>query len=813
MISVAANVVLHPAGRCIRVRAAALGRGPERRSDRIRFLAHVMSCAAVERLTLDARASTATIHLRVDGTDFLDAVASLAAAVRGRAEAADLPRDCLDDDRLSIQRIGGRLTTWQVGSAGPHRLQFRHPRLRHDRVLARSVERLVVAVPGVRNARLSTWSSDLLVEFDEARLEADTLLAVLQHAVENRAGSESPFARWQMMGKSATLGVAALTDFVFPALAPLSATLLVGTNLGTIAATVGDLRRRRVGMATIATAIIVGTLATGQYLASGIMAWSFAFWRLRHRRDVEAERLLLLEDAVPLPACSLIDRADGTLAVQPVDTLHDGDHVRLETWDVVPADMLVVEGRGVVDERCATGVAGARSVGLDDRVQAGAVVLGGRLLGAIASQREPRAMRAARLLAAATQTQAGRFAPTRQAEEFVEQLAGPTLATAGIGLLVGDVSTAVAIMRPDYANAEAMAVSFEDIDAVACGVAAGCIVTAPRALDALAGVDTVLLVDHPSLHERRLEVTRIQPRPGPHADAELEPLRWAASLARHLADPRREALAALAAARGLILTDIAPDSFGDEAGLRVVHQRADRTLALVDTSDAGAAGPLVLHLDGGTWATFEFSPGFARRACGALDRMREIRPLHVILAQPAAATDTLSEELHCDDRIDLGSDVAGTLVDTVGRLQAEGRRVAVVGPPGLIARCRGVATVTVATGFDADSQGQEADIYSLAGDIACLADLLLAASLRRRRLALSRKMSILPNMACIVGAFFFGFTSLVSAIVSNVGTMAIYRRASGTLHHNHRTHWLKSRSSAAARRVRLAGSPSRGATP
>ena len=125
MISDAANVVLHPAGRCIRVRAAALGRGPERRADRIRFLAHVMSCAAVERLTLDARASTATIHLRVDGTDFLDAVASLAAAVRGRAEAANLPRDCLDDDRLSIQRIGGRLTTWQVGSVGPHRLQFR----------------------------------------------------------------------------------------------------------------------------------------------------------------------------------------------------------------------------------------------------------------------------------------------------------------------------------------------------------------------------------------------------------------------------------------------------------------------------------------------------------------------------------------------------------------------------------------------------------------------------------------------------------------------------------------------------------------
>jgi Cu2+-exporting ATPase len=670
-------------------------------------------------------------------------------------------------------------------------------------------------VPGVRSVRLASWSSDLVVDFDEHRLEADTLLAVLQHAVETRAGAEPPSARWQMMGKSATLGVAALTDFAIPALAPLSAALLVGTNLGTIAATVGDLRRRRLGMATIATAIIVGTLTTGQYLASGIMAWSFAFWRLRHRRDIEAERQLLLEDAVPLPACSLIDHADGTLTVQPVDTLASGDHVRLAPWDVVPADLLILEGRGVVDERCATGVPGVRAVAADDRVEAGAVVLGGRLVGTIASGREPRVMRAARLLATATQTQAGRFAPTRQAEEFVEQLAGPTLATAGIGLLVGDVTTAVAIMRPDYASAEAMAVSFEDIDAVACGVAAGCIVTAPRALDALAGVDTVVLVDHPALHERRLEVTRILPRPGRSADAELEPLRWAASLARHIADPRREALAALAADRGVILTDIVPDSFGDEAGLRIVHRRADRTLALVDTPGAGTAAPLVLHLDGGTWATFEFGPGLVRRACAALERMRDVRPLRAILAQPIddGADDTLAAELHCEDSIGLGINAPSALVEAVRGLQAAGHRVAVVGPASLIAVSRGVAAVTVATGFDADSQGTDADIYSLSGDISCLGDLFAAAALRRRRLSLSRKMSIIPNVACIVGAFFFGFTSLVSAIVTNVGTLGTYRRASGTLHHNRRTHWLRNRASAASARIRLAAAPPRGDAP
>ena len=103
-----------------------------------------------------------------------------------------------------------------------------------------------------------------------------------------------------MAGTTATLGVAAATDLAVSALAPVSAVLLVGSNLRTLKAAAADLRQRRIGMPAVTTAIVIGTLATGQFLASGIMAWSFDFWRRRHRRDVEAERRLLIEEAVPL---------------------------------------------------------------------------------------------------------------------------------------------------------------------------------------------------------------------------------------------------------------------------------------------------------------------------------------------------------------------------------------------------------------------------------------------------------------------------------------------------------------------------------
>lgn len=401
-------------------------------------------------------------------------MAELAAAVRGRAGVlpVSLPGDCLDADTVSVQRFGDRLTTWQVGSDGPRRLRFRHPRMRRDRVLARSVERLVVALPGVRDARLSGFSSDLVLRFDGNPHEADTLLAVLQHVVERRSAMPAGVSPLAMLGTSTTLTVAALTDFVMPMLA-VSATMLVVTNLGTMGTAVADLQRRRIGMPTIATAIILGTLATGQFLASGIMAWSLDFWRRRHRRDIEAERRLLLDEVVPLPACTVIDAEGGPATVQPLESIRRGDQFRLEPWDVVPADGAVIEGGGVIDDRCASGVS-ARAIAAGDLLPAGAILLGGRVVVAVERPAaETRVSAIGRLVATATESQPGRLAPTAQAEAFVEQFAAPTLATAGLGLLAGDMMTAVAVMRPDYASAEAMTVSFEDLDAVATAALVG----------------------------------------------------------------------------------------------------------------------------------------------------------------------------------------------------------------------------------------------------------------------------------------------------------------------------------------------------
>jgi len=782
--------------RIVHVQSPALRRGQPQ--SRLRFLARAFACPLVQRVTVNARSGTAEISLLPVGAPLTSMVNELARAIRGEVAPIDaaVPRDCLDRARVTVERLGGRLITWRVGSARPDVLRLRHPRLRRDRVLARRLERMLVAIPGVKEVQLSSWTADLVVRFDQQRLDTETLLTVLQHAVDEQAGTPLAASPLEMANTSATLGVAALADFVVPALAPVSACLLVGNNLRTFAAVGGDIRRRRIGMPTLATAIILGTLATGQFLASGIMAWSYDFWKRRHRRDIEAERRLLLDDAIPLPACSSLSAGAGDGQVQPLEAFAVGDRLQLNTWDVVPVDGVVRSGGGVVDERCVRGIAGARRTIAGERLLAGTMLLGGELeLEATAAAGDSKIARIAGILREATLHRPGRMAVTAQAERFAEEMAGPALATAGLGLLAGDVTTAVAILRPDYASGEAVAVSFEDLDAVACGLASGFLLSSPAAVDALAAAETLVVVEHEALSERCVELAAVETS----LSEEREAVRWAASLARHLACERRTALAEAARARRCVLADPPVESFGGRDGLAITCRHGGRTFLLREPEAAVAGIPagLTLEIDGVLVARFSFRES-PRRRCRMVEELRELKSIRVILQAAGSAEDAAGVSgRYADlgfDEIRSGTDPEAVAA-TVRAIRRTGRRVAVAGPTDAIAAAAKLADVAIDLGIDGDMAAAAAAVgmVSLSGRLDTLATLVAAAGQRQARLATARRLSILPNLACVFGAFFLGFTSLVAAVVTNVGTLSIYNRSARQLHANRRQHWLQHR--------------------
>ena len=92
-----------------------------------------------------------------------------------------------------------------------------------------------------------------------------------------------------------------MADFAVPVLAPVSAVLLVGTNLRTFRAAGLQVWNRKFGLPVLYSVIVAATLASGQFFASALMSWFFRFWQGRLGVELAAERRRLLDQCLPLP--------------------------------------------------------------------------------------------------------------------------------------------------------------------------------------------------------------------------------------------------------------------------------------------------------------------------------------------------------------------------------------------------------------------------------------------------------------------------------------------------------------------------------
>jgi len=446
------------------------------------FLSRVLSLEFVREIDLHPALGAAEIKFTAMApqASVLDSIARVLRSEPGNALAERLYLGRMRP-LLRIFRYGSAVSTWEVLHQLPGRVRVRHDELLRQRAAVRHVEHELGCVFGVESARASAATGSVLIQFRAEQLRLAQLLQILEGLLpvpcrlpelgyEHRDGD--------LPASTGALALAAAADFALPLLAPLSAGVLVATNLKTLGTAAGELFRLRPSVNTLYATIVLATLASGSFFAAALMSTLMQFWdRQYHRRLAAAQQELLapLHRAAPFVwLCR-----DGTEVELPLAEVRQGDVLVVRAGELIPADGIVIGGTGIADERPLRGRGELCRKAVGDRVLAASILREGQLhlrVGATAEQTLAASLR--RTIRRAT-TPAQQPLKTR-GEGFARTLVPPTLATAGVGFLLGDLTTALAILRPDYASGPGMTAPLGTLEDISRCAREGLVVADPQ---------------------------------------------------------------------------------------------------------------------------------------------------------------------------------------------------------------------------------------------------------------------------------------------------------------------------------------------
>ena len=258
-----------------------------------------------------------------------------------------------------------------------------------DPAFAARIALLAERLEGVRFARRGLLIDELTLRFDPVRTGVERLVRGLEAATraaddddrEQIDASQIEPSPVKFGPANAAWALAAVSDFLVPALWPATAAVLITTNLRTFGQAARQVSEGRVGMPVLYTGIATATLASNQFLPWATMSWMMRYWRHRsHEQTAAAQRRLLSEVVRRQPFARLAAVGSGGVEVSaPVRGLGPGDVVLVGAGERVPIDGKIVRGHALVDERLVRGVAGRTRKKPDDLVHAGSMVTAGEI--------------------------------------------------------------------------------------------------------------------------------------------------------------------------------------------------------------------------------------------------------------------------------------------------------------------------------------------------------------------------------------------------------------------------------------------------
>ncbi len=469
---------------------------------------------------------------------------------------------------------------------------------------------------------------------------------------------------------------------------------------------------------------------------------------------------------------------DGSEADVLLAAVVPGDRLRVRPGETVPVDGVVLEGASSVDE--------SRLTGEPVPVEKGP---GARVVGATLNTTGGFVMRAehtgddtllARIVALVAEAQRSRAPVQRLADAAAARFVPAVLAVAAVAfvawLLVGPepraahaLVAAVSVLIVACPCALGLATPMSILVGVGRGARSGVLVRSAEALEALARADTLVVDKTGTLTEGRPRLVSVLPLPGVDPAVALG---LAASLERSSEHPLAAAIVEGARERGASLSDVT--GFASQPGRGVRGRVRERTLLLGTLDylresgvDAGALEALAepgqgqarslvyLALDGRPAAVLGMADPVKAGARAALDALRaDGLELVMLTGDGPGAAEAVARELGIA-RFE-ARQLPEHKAESVRRLQAEGRVVAMAGDGVNDAPALAAAAVGIAMGTGTDVALETAGITLVKGDLAALA--------RARRLSRATLANIRQNL-------FWAFVYNLAAIPVAAGAL------------------------------------------
>lgn len=464
------------------------------------LVARMLTSPLVESICLDRRTGTASIALEETNAVVSEAVRSLANDLRNASEPrfqlADVYAGC---SQLKLQKVGGAVTAGSIVASIPGRVRIHHPLLPRHPETVRRVEAALAKVPGISSVAGSSLTGTVRILFRHGTITPQKLLAAIERMVNQSedaamALASPPVGQWVAAGTCLGLAIGAVP---LPVLGPVAAAALVCSNLPTLSRGIVELCTFRWKVSSLYTVIMGTTLVSGQFLAAAIMQALVTGWHAwtNHKLRKVVHELNALPE--PSPEIQNLILPDDSPSVKR--RFGPGQTIHVPQGTVLPVDGIVVNGEADLDEHGVHGIPIPAHRARGDLVFAGSVVLRGDLQVKVqATGVNTRLHRIRGTVHSLICQTIGSGGATPRGKAVASRFVPYTFATGAAALMVGDLTTLAAVLRPDFSTGPSLTDRLGALTSISHLLHEGWLVHSCDSLHALARART-MVVFHPSV--------------------------------------------------------------------------------------------------------------------------------------------------------------------------------------------------------------------------------------------------------------------------------------------------------------------------